>query len=96
MAAPSPAAAADRPAQPSPGRPGELPLSEKPPSVWVLHDGKPGMASQALGLAKRPGFLRRKTAVDPPPWAGYAAALWWRADAARNEGLPWRRPGPIW
>src|SRR5216683_635952 len=26
------------------------------PSVWVLHDGKPGMASQALGLAEATGF----------------------------------------
>jgi uncharacterized protein len=26
------------------------------PAVWVLHDGKAGMASQALGLAEAPGF----------------------------------------
>src|SRR6266516_4597894 len=31
-------------------------LSPASPTVWVLHDGKPGMASQALGLAEATGF----------------------------------------
>jgi len=31
-------------------------ISATPPLTWVLHDGKAGMASQALGLAEAAGF----------------------------------------
>src|SRR5436305_429244 len=43
-------------------------LGETAPVVWVLHDGKPGMASQALGLAEATGFpfVERRLAVRPP------------------------------
>src|SRR6266852_7446906 len=34
------------------------------PSVWVLHDGKPGMASQALGLAEATGFPFSETPLS--------------------------------
>ncbi len=49
-------------------------MSGPAPSVWVLHDGKPGMASQALGLAEADRLsVHRKAVVDPPP-VGVAAA----------------------
>src|SRR5947207_13289099 len=40
------------------------------PVVWVLHDGKPGMASQALGLAEATGFpfIEKQLSVRAP-WA---------------------------
>src|SRR5437588_827433 len=43
---------------------------ETAPVVWVLHDGKPGMASQALGLAEATGFpfIEKQLSVRAP-WA---------------------------
>src|SRR5260370_6014637 len=40
------------------------------PLVWVLHDGKAGMASQALGLAEAAGFrfVEKRLSVRRP-WA---------------------------
>jgi mitochondrial fission protein ELM1 len=47
------------------------------PVIWVLHDGKPGMASQALGLAEAAGlpFVEKRLAVRAP-WAWLPAPLW--------------------
>jgi uncharacterized protein len=47
------------------------------PDLWVLHDGKAGMASQALGLAEATGFsfIEKRLAIRFP-WAGLPPALW--------------------
>ena len=47
------------------------------PIVWVLHDGKAGMASQALGVAEAAGlpFVEKALAVRRP-WAWAAPSLW--------------------
>jgi len=85
MVAPYPAAA-DRLAQPGGG----------PPSVWVLHDGKPGMRSQALGLAEAAGFpfIEKRLAIRRP-WAWLPPLLWLAPlDAARESGLPLAPPWP--
>ena len=47
------------------------------PSIWVLHDGKPGMASQALGLAEATGFpFAEKPLAVRRPWAWLPPHLW--------------------
>src|SRR3954469_16140613 len=47
------------------------------PTVWVLHDGKPGMASQALGLAEATGFaFIEKPLRVRRPWAWLPPQLW--------------------
>src|SRR6266542_1567635 len=50
---------------------------ENPPLVWVLHDGKAGMASQALGLAEATGFpfVEKRLSVRRP-WAWLPPQLW--------------------
>src|SRR5712692_419881 len=72
-----------------------LALSPAPPSVWVLHDGKPGMASQALGLAEATGFaFNEKPLAIRRPWAWLPPLLWLAPlDAVREAGLPLR---PRW
>jgi mitochondrial fission protein ELM1 len=47
------------------------------PQIWVLHDGKPGMASQALGLAEATGFpfTEIRLAVRAP-WRWLPPQLW--------------------
>src|ERR1700757_3325280 len=47
------------------------------PIAWVLHDGKAGMASQALGLAEATGFpfVEKRLAVRFP-WACLPPQLW--------------------
>src|SRR5439155_26243357 len=47
------------------------------PIAWVLHDGKPGMASQALGLAEATGFpfIEKRLSVRFP-WAHLPPQLW--------------------
>jgi mitochondrial fission protein ELM1 len=76
----------------------ELParLSRPQPSVWVLHDGKPGMASQALGLAEATGFgFSEKPLSIRRPWAWLPPQLWLAPlDAAREGGLPLAPPWP--
>ncbi|MGA8399679.1 MAG: mitochondrial fission ELM1 family protein [Stellaceae bacterium] len=66
------------------------------PLVWVLHDGKAGMASQALGLAEATGlpFIEKSLAVRAP-WA-YLPPLLWLAPltAGSDGGLPLRPPWP--
>jgi hypothetical protein len=58
-----------------------------PPTVWALHDGKPGMASQALGLAEALHFsvTERRLAVRAP-WRLLAPQLWLRPFAALGVG----------
>src|SRR2546423_8199706 len=57
------------------------------PVVWVLHDGKPGMASQALGLAEATGFpfFGRQLSVRRP-WAWLPPQLWLAPLRAASEG----------
>jgi uncharacterized protein len=51
--------------------------AEAEPVVWVLHDGKPGMRSQALGLAEAAGFAFREVPLSVrQPWACLPPALW--------------------
>jgi uncharacterized protein len=52
-------------------------------SVWVVHDGKVGMANQVIGLAEAVGypFIEKKLAVRPP-WRHLAPQLWPRPLAA--------------
>src|SRR5438105_15036661 len=85
MLALSPAPGTDRPAS----------LSETRPSVWVLHDGKPGMASQALGLAEAAGFaFSEKPLSIGRPWAWLPPQLWLAPLAAATEAG--QRLAPPW
>jgi uncharacterized protein len=76
-----------------------LPVLQPPdnPSrtVWVLHDGKAGMASQALGLAEAVGFSYTEKRLDIRfPWACLPPGLWFSPlRAAREMG---RRLTPPW
>src|SRR6516165_11925748 len=47
------------------------------PKAWVLHDGKAGMRSQALGLAEATGcsFVEKPLSVHPP-WSILPPQLW--------------------
>ena len=62
-------------------------LSENAPVVWVLHDGKPGMASQALGLAEATGFpfVEKRLSVRQL-WAWLPPQLWLAPLRAVSEG----------
>ncbi len=66
---------------------------DRAPLAWVLHDGKAGMASQALGLAEATGFAFEERRLDiRPPWAWLPPQLWARPlAAAPGAGLvpPW-------
>ncbi|MGH7087939.1 MAG: mitochondrial fission ELM1 family protein, partial [Stellaceae bacterium] len=57
------------------------------PLAWVLHDGKAGMASQALGLAEATGFpfIEQRLSIRPP-WVWLPPALWLRPLAAPGPG----------
>ncbi len=47
------------------------------PLAWVLHDGKAGMRSQALGLAEATGFpFVEKPLEIRPPWSVLPPQLW--------------------
>src|SRR5438270_903664 len=61
--------------------------NETEPVVWVLHDGKPGMASQALGLAEATGFpfVERQLSWRRP-WAWLPPQLWLAPLRAASEG----------
>jgi len=52
-------------------------------SVWVVHDGKIGMANQVIGLAEALGcpFIEKKLVVRPP-WRHLAPQFWPRPLAA--------------
>jgi mitochondrial fission protein ELM1 len=58
-----------------------------PPIVWALHDGKPGMASQALGLAEALNLpiVEKRLAVRAP-WRHLIPQLWLRPFAALGGG----------
>ena len=65
------------------------------PAVWVLHDGKAGMASQAVGLAEAAGFpfIEKRLAIRFP-WSRLPPYLWLRPSRApRGAGArlvpPW-------
>jgi uncharacterized protein len=66
------------------------------PVTWVLHDGKAGMASQALGLAEATGFLY----IEKPlgirfPWAWLPPQLWFLPFRAIGDtGVNLRPPWP--
>jgi mitochondrial fission protein ELM1 len=70
--------------------------SDPSPTAWVLHDGKAGMASQALGLAEATGFpfIEKRLAIRFP-WVWLPPQLWflplW---AAGNKGASLRPPWP--
>jgi uncharacterized protein len=62
------------------------------PVTWVLHDGKAGMASQALGLAEATGFSFIERRVDIRfPWTCLPPRLWFLPFAATELALspPW-------
>ena len=61
--------------------------SRNAPLVWVLHDGKPGMASQALGLAEATGFpfVEKQLSVNRP-WAWLPPQLWLAPLRVASEG----------
>src|SRR5260370_28556776 len=74
---------------------GEARSAAPSPVVWVLHDGKPGMRSQAFGLAEAAGLrfdeiplsVRRPWAWLPPQlWVAPLAAA---TDAGRRLLPPW-------
>lgn len=57
------------------------------PFGWVLHDGKAGMASQALGLAEAAGFdFAEKRLQIRFPWSWLPPPLWPSPIAAAGEG----------
>lgn len=72
------------------------PEGDVTPLVWVLHDGKAGMASQSLGLAEATGFpFIEKSLSVRVPWA-YLPPQFWLAplSAVSDGGLPLRPPWP--
>jgi uncharacterized protein len=80
-----------------------LPLGSEPvpavdtePLVWVLHDGKAGMASQSLGLAEATGFpFVERTLTIRRPWAWLPPQLWVAPFAAISDaGYPLAAPWP--
>jgi mitochondrial fission protein ELM1 len=67
-------------------------MTADPPVAWVLHDGKAGMASQALGLAEATGFALVEKRLDIGfPWAFLPPSLWPAPLAAAGGALrpPW-------
>jgi mitochondrial fission protein ELM1 len=80
----------------SPGREAPTPAGDDTPLVWVLHDGKAGMASQALGLAEATGFpFVEKSLTIHLPWAFLPPQLWLAPLAAVSDnGLKLRPPWP--
>src|SRR2546429_2492333 len=64
--------------------------------VWVLHDGKPGMASQACGLAEAIGFpfIEKQLSIRAP-WAWLPPQFWLEAlRAVSTEAGPLQPPWP--
>ena len=57
------------------------------PKAWVLHDGKAGMRSQALGLAEATGcsFVEKPLRVHPP-WSILPPQLWLLPRYAISDG----------
>src|SRR5438132_9241166 len=70
--------------------------SDPLPIAWVLHDGKAGMASQALGLAEAAGFpfIEKRLAIRFP-WACLPPRLWLLPfNALGNTGTRLAPPWP--
>jgi hypothetical protein len=68
---------------------------EPAPIVWVLHDGKAGMASQALGLAEAAGFpFVEKPLTVRRPWVWLTPQLWLTPFAAVADGAALAPPWP--
>jgi mitochondrial fission protein ELM1 len=66
------------------------------PLAWVLHDGKAGMASQALGLAEATGFsyIEKRLGIRFP-WAWLPPRLWFLPfRAVGDHGANLRPPWP--
>jgi uncharacterized protein len=62
---------------PASSEPAPLSIHEGTPLAWVLHDGKPGMRSQALGLAEATGFdIVEKPLSIRLPWSLLPPQLW--------------------
>jgi mitochondrial fission protein ELM1 len=72
------------------------PAGDDAPLVWVLHDGKAGMASQSLGLAEAAGFpFIEKALRVRHPWAWLPPQLWAAPFAAVSAaGRPLAAPWP--
>ena len=52
-------------------------MASASPSVWVVHDGKIGMANQVIGLAEAVGFpFAEKRLAVRAPWRHLAPQLW--------------------
>jgi hypothetical protein len=72
------------------------PAGDAEPVVWVLHDGKAGMRSQALGLGETTGFtLIEKPLAVRPPWSWLPPQFWVAPLlAVTDNGLPLAPPWP--
>ena len=71
-------------------------LSGPSPIAWVLHDGKAGMASQALGLAEATGFpfIEKRVGIRFP-WVCLPPQLWFLPlRAAGDSGASLQPPWP--
>ena len=61
---------------------GDLPLNRQP-TVWVLHDGKIGMANQVRGLAEALGWpITEKQLTIRAPWRYLPPSLWLASNLA--------------
>ena len=71
-------------------------ISALSPVTWALHDGKAGMASQALGLAEATGFsVVEKQLEIRMPWKLLPPQLWfWPLAAARCAPASLAPPWP--
>src|SRR5262245_33690518 len=72
------------------------PSTPASPTVWALHDGKAGMASQALGLAEATGFrvIEKRLSIRLP-WTALPPQLWLSPfHAATNMGERLTPPWP--
>jgi hypothetical protein len=55
----------------------------QPPQIWVLHDGKIGMANQVTGLAEALGWpITQKRLAIRAPWRYLAPSLWFAPSRA--------------
>jgi hypothetical protein len=62
-------------------------MAQQSPVVWVVHDGKIGMANQVIGLAEAVGFgFTEKRLAIRAPWRHLAPPLWLRPLAALGDG----------
>jgi mitochondrial fission protein ELM1 len=70
--------------------------NDRPQLAWVLHDGKAGMASQAIGLAEATGLpIVEKRLAIRFPWIALPPQLWCLPlRAIASTGAPLRPPWP--